>query len=104
MTFTPLIARDELVEGQAQQVRLDGRVLAVVLLGSDVYVLSDRCSHEEFSLALGEVNVDDKTIECERHGALFSLETGAPVTFPATQPVEAYATRQVNGVVEVDLP
>jgi 3-phenylpropionate/trans-cinnamate dioxygenase ferredoxin subunit len=104
MTFTPLIARDELVEGRAQQVRLDGRVLAVVLLGSDVYVLSDRCSHEEFSLSLGEVDVDDKTIECERHGALFSLETGAPVTFPATQPVEAYATRQVNGFVEVDLP
>ena len=104
MTFTPLIARDELVEGQAQQVRLDGRVLAVVPLGSDVYVLSDRCSHEEFSLSLGEVDVDDKTIECERHGALFSLETGAPVTFPATQPVEAYATRQVDGFVEVDLP
>jgi 3-phenylpropionate/trans-cinnamate dioxygenase ferredoxin subunit len=104
MTFTPLIARDELVEGQAHKVRLDGRVLAVVLLGADVYVLSDRCSHEEFSLSLGEVDVDDKTIECERHGALFSLETGAPVTFPATQPVEAYATRQVDGFVEVDLP
>jgi 3-phenylpropionate/trans-cinnamate dioxygenase ferredoxin subunit len=104
MTFTPLIARDELVEGHATQVRLDGRVLAVVLLGSDVYVLSDRCSHEEFSLALGEVDGDEKTIECERHGALFSLETGAPMTFPATQPVEAYATRQVNGFVEVDLP
>ena len=104
MTFVPLIAFDELTDGVAQQVRLADRVLAVVRLDADVYVLSDRCSHEDFSLALGEVESDERTIECERHGAIFSLETGAALTFPATQPVEAYATRQVNGVVEVSLP
>lgn len=104
MTFVPLIAFEELTDGVAKQVRLNDRVLAVVRLDADVYVLSDRCSHEDFSLALGEVDADERTIECDRHGAIFALSSGEALTFPATQPVDAYTTRQVNGVVEVSLP
>ena len=104
MSFTTLAPLESRLDGEAQQVHLDGRVLAVIRLGNEVYVLNDRCSHEDFSLALGEVEPDDLTIECARHGALFSLETGDPVTFPATQPVAAYQTRVVDGLVEVELP
>ena len=56
MTFVPLIAFDELTDGVAQQVRLENRVLAVVRLDADVYVLSDRCSHEDFSLASAKLS------------------------------------------------
>lgn len=104
MSYTALAPLNDLIDGAAQQIRLHDRVLAVVRLGDEVYVLNDRCSHEDFSLAMGEVEPDDLTIECARHGALFSLETGDPVTFPATQPVAAYQTRVVDGLVEVELP
>ena len=102
MSFHPVTQLDALLDGAAQQVRLGPRTLVLVRLGSDVYVLDDRCSHEDFSLTEGEVDVEERTIECARHGALFSLTDGAAVTFPATKPVASYATRVIDGVVEVE--
>lgn len=104
MTFTSVATLDTLNDGGATQVRVAGRTLVLVRIGEDVFVLDDRCSHEDFSLAEGEVDCDNQTIECARHGALFSLQDGAAVTFPATRPVAAYGVRIVNGAVEVDLP
>lgn len=104
MTFTPVTTMAALTDGGATQVKAAGRTLVLVRIGDDVFVLDDRCSHEDFSLAEGEVDLDDATIECARHGALFSLRDGAAVTFPATRPVAAYTVRVVDGAVEVDLP
>ena len=104
MTYTSVATLDGLTDGGATQVRAAGRTLVLVRIGDDVFVLDDRCSHEDFSLAEGEVDVDDRTIECARHGALFSLRDGQAVTFPATRPVAAYDVRVTDGTVEVDLP
>ena len=58
MTTHDLGALEDFDNGGARQVRLDGRVLVVVRIDDDIYVLDDRCSHEDFSLAEGEVAVD----------------------------------------------
>ena len=97
-------ALDEFVHGEARQVRVDDRVLVVVRIENDVYVLDDRCSHEEFSLALGEVNAQTCEIECARHGAMFCLKDGEPMSLPATRPVAHYDVRQTGGRVEVAIP
>ena len=94
----------DFVSGEARQIRVNDRVLVVVRIESDVYVLDDRCSHEEFSLALGEVIVETCEIECARHGAMFSLKDGEPLSLPATRPVAHYDVRQVDGRVEVVVP
>lgn len=91
-------------DGKARQVRLDDRVLVVVRIESDVYVLDDRCSHEDFSLAEGEVNVDTREIECARHGAMFRLSDGEPMSFPATRPVAHYEVTSRDGRLEVTVP
>jgi 3-phenylpropionate/trans-cinnamate dioxygenase ferredoxin subunit len=95
---------DDFVDGQARQVRVDGRVLVVVRIDYDVYVLDDRCSHEEFSLAEGEVNVATREIECARHGAMFRLSDGEPMSFPATRPVAHYEVSTRDGRLEVTVP
>ena len=104
MSSVDIGALDDFVSGEARQVRVKDRVLVVVRIESDVYVLDDRCSHEEFSLALGEVIVETCEIECARHGAMFSLKDGEPLSLPATRPVAHYDVRQVNGRVEVVVP
>jgi 3-phenylpropionate/trans-cinnamate dioxygenase ferredoxin subunit len=76
----------------------------VVRIDDDVYVLDDRCSHEDFSLAEGEVDVQEREIECARHGAMFRLKDGAPVSFPATRPVATYDVRNIAGQLEVVVP
>ncbi|MDE3031283.1 MAG: Rieske 2Fe-2S domain-containing protein [Acidobacteriota bacterium] len=90
MTTIDIGALEDYVHGQAAQVRRDGRVLVVVRIEDDVYVLDDRCSHEDFSLAEGEVDVATCEIECARHGAMFQLKDGEPTSLPATRAVAHY--------------
>lgn len=90
--------------GVARQVRVEGHVLVVIRIEDDVYVLDDRCSHEDFSLAEGEVDCENLEIECARHGAMFRLKDGEQVSLPATRPVAHYDVRNFDGRLEVVLP
>lgn len=91
----------DFTSGAARAVRVEGRELVVIRIEDDVYVLDDRCSHEAFWLSDGEVDVDSREIECARHGAMFSLVTGEPLSLPATSPVARYDVAVRDGRVEV---
>lgn len=78
---------------------VDGHRIALVRLGDDFYAIGDRCSHADYSLAEGEIDGDDKTIECWKHGSTFSLTTGEPGCLPATKPVAVYEIEVVDGTV-----
>jgi 3-phenylpropionate/trans-cinnamate dioxygenase ferredoxin component len=91
MTTLKKVARlSELSPSSATRVVIDDRALAVVRIENDVYVIADRCSHADYSLSEGTVWDDECEIECMKHGAAFSLKTGEPQSFPATQPVKVY--------------
>ena len=68
-----------------------------------IFAIGDTCSHAEISLSEGEVLVDECEIECWKHGSSFSLETGEPLTLPATQPVPTYPVRIDDGDVYVEV-
>lgn len=91
----------DLPEGTARRVEIGGRAVALVRIGDDVYALGDVCSHQDISLSEGDVDCDDRLIECWKHGSAFSLETGAPESLPATKPVPVYEARVVDGQIEV---
>jgi len=93
---------DELVDGAATRVMVDGLPVCVVRIGSDVYAIGDVCSHANVSLSEGEVWCEEREIECPQHSSTFSLETGAPQTLPATQPVPVYAVSVEDGHVTID--
>jgi len=96
---------DDVKPDSARRVDVGGHRLAIIRIGEDGwYVLSDRCSHAEASLAEGEVWPEEREIECPKHGSAFSVETGEPVTLPATQPVPVYRVRVEGGEVLVELP
>ncbi len=103
MTLTDIGAFSDFENGGARQVKMGERTLVVVRIEQDVYVLDDRCSHEDFSLAEGIVDTANCEIECARHGAMFSLKDGGPMSFPATRPVAHYEVSVNNGRVEVEL-
>jgi 3-phenylpropionate/trans-cinnamate dioxygenase ferredoxin subunit len=96
-------ALNDLPPNSATRFEIDGRPIAVVRIGDDVYAIGDTCSHANVSLSEGEVWCDEKELECWKHGSTFSLITGEPQTLPATQPVPVYAARVVNGMVEIDI-
>jgi 3-phenylpropionate/trans-cinnamate dioxygenase ferredoxin subunit len=99
---TVIGALDDIAPNSAARFEVDGRPVAVVRIGDDVYAIGDTCSHADVSLSEGEVICETKEIECWKHGSTFSLETGEPQTLPATQPVPVYVARVVDGMIEID--
>jgi 3-phenylpropionate/trans-cinnamate dioxygenase ferredoxin subunit len=92
---------DAFREGSVEVVDLDdGRQVAVFSVGGKFYALEDRCSHEDENLSCGIVDGDE--IVCLRHGAHFSLLTGAALTPPAYEPVATFPVRVEGGIVQVD--
>jgi 3-phenylpropionate/trans-cinnamate dioxygenase ferredoxin subunit len=104
MTSYDVGTLDEFEQGIPRQLHVGDRTLVAVRVDETLYVLDDRCSHEEFSLSEGEVDVDTVEIECARHGAMFRLSDGAAMTLPATRPVGHYEVRNLDGRLEVELP
>ncbi|HVT41590.1 MAG TPA: non-heme iron oxygenase ferredoxin subunit [Acidimicrobiales bacterium] len=95
---------DELSPGQARRFDVAGHRVALVRIGDEFHAVDDECSHEDFSLAEGEVLVSDCQIECPKHGSTFDLLTGEPCSLPATQPVAVYEVEVADGTVSVVLP
>jgi 3-phenylpropionate/trans-cinnamate dioxygenase ferredoxin component len=97
-------AFDDLDDGEARRVDVDGHRLCLVRVGDAVYVIGDRCTHADVSLSEGEVDVEACTIECPKHGSEFSLETGEAITLPAIKPTPTYDVRVEDGKVMVVVP
>jgi 3-phenylpropionate/trans-cinnamate dioxygenase ferredoxin subunit len=94
---------DELGDGSARGVEVDGVPVAVVRIGDDVYAIGDICSHAHVRLSDGDVWCDEREIECPKHSSTFSLITGVPTTLPATQPVTVHRATVVDGSIVVEL-
>ena len=76
-----------LTDGDIAYAEVGGREVAYARIGDDWFAIDDTCSHAKVSLSGGIVDEDDRTIECPKHGAVFSLETGEALTLPATKAV-----------------
>ena len=92
---------EDLKSGEAHRVMVDGVAVALVRIEDEVFAVADVCSHANVSLSEGTVMCETKHIECFKHGSAFSLVTGQPNTFPATQPVAVFDARVVDGAVHV---
>ena len=78
---------DGLASGDVASVDVNGTEIAYARVGDQWFAIDAICSHAKVSLADGLVDKDDLTIECPKHGALFSLESGDALTLPAIKPV-----------------
>ena len=94
----------DLEPGQSRKFKLGRLDIAVVRIGDDWYAIGDTCTHQKISLSDGEIHADTREIECWKHGSSFSLETGAPSSFPATRPEPVYDIRIDEDDVMVVLP
>ena len=90
---------DDLEEGTLTSVELStGEQVCVVQLNGEVYAISNECPHAQFPMSDGEM-VDDYAIECGMHGAQFDVRDGSVVEPPATEPINCYETRIIEGEV-----
>ncbi len=95
---------DEIPEGEARRFVVNRIEIAVANLGGGEFLaVDDICSHAEASLSEGEVDVDDVTIECPRHGSTFDLRTGKPRSLPATLPVVTFPVKVEGEQILIEL-
>jgi 3-phenylpropionate/trans-cinnamate dioxygenase ferredoxin component len=100
--FTRVCGLSELIERAPFAAEVDGTPMVIIKTGGEVFALAEFCTHEEVSLADGEVY--DHTVECWLHGSCFSLRTGQPTGPPATTPLATYPVRVDGDDVFVSVP
>jgi 3-phenylpropionate/trans-cinnamate dioxygenase ferredoxin subunit len=82
---------DELPPGRMRLVEWEDLEIGVFNCAGTVYAIEDRCSHDDGPLVEGDLDEQACTIECPRHGSLFDLKTGKPLTLPAYVPVDTFS-------------
>ncbi|HLG51078.1 MAG TPA: non-heme iron oxygenase ferredoxin subunit [Chloroflexota bacterium] len=92
---------DEVPAGEGRYFEVEGEPIAVFHVDGQYYAISDICTHEEASLAEGDL--DGEIVECALHGARFNVRTGAVVAPPAVVPVRTYPVRIIDGQIEIEL-
>jgi 3-phenylpropionate/trans-cinnamate dioxygenase ferredoxin subunit len=94
---------EDLQPGEKRLVELADLEIGVFNCNGQMYAIEDRCSHDDGELVDGELDPEDCTIECPRHGSRFDLRTGNPLNLPAYVPVDTFPVVVADGVIRVEV-
>jgi nitrite reductase (NADH) small subunit/3-phenylpropionate/trans-cinnamate dioxygenase ferredoxin subunit len=93
---------DELADGQATLVEIDGLKLALARVGDAVYACGDTCSHQGGPLSGGKLY--GTRLACPWHGWSFDVKSGACLFPGRGGPVPSYSVRIDGADVFVEVP
>jgi len=104
------VAEPTLAPGSLREVMVGSTSLLLVRLSSGVRAVDALCPHLGGLLADGRLS--GGRLSCPEHGAVFEVTDGSVVVDPfgieppegGVDPIAAYPTRIVAGMIEVDLP
>jgi 3-phenylpropionate/trans-cinnamate dioxygenase ferredoxin subunit len=102
-TFVDICPIEELPPGAKRVVTWEDLEIGIVNCGGDVIAIEDRCSHDNGDLMEGDVDPEKCTVECPRHGSLFDLRTGKPLTLPAYVPIDTFPVTVEDGLIRVEV-
>jgi 3-phenylpropionate/trans-cinnamate dioxygenase ferredoxin subunit len=94
----------EIGVGAMKSVEPHGVPILIANVGGRFLAISDVCSHARSRLSDGYLDENECTVECPLHNAVFSLETGEALEFPADEPVATYRVELVGDDLHVHLP
>ncbi len=89
-------------EGEARPFDVGGTEVAVARVQGSLYAFGDVCTHRGCNLANGG-EIAGLTIQCECHGSVYDMSTGAVVEPPATEPIATYVVREDEGRIQVEV-
>lgn len=102
MALVKACKTDQLKPGAALRLNT-APAIAVFRLGDGFYATEDTCSHAQSSLAAGEVDLEECTVECPYHASLFDIKTGRVLSLPASKPVRTFPVTIVGDEVFVEI-
>ena len=104
--MSPLIdicRTEELPPGEHRLVEWEDLEIGVFNCNGAFFAIEDRCSHDNGDLVQGILDPERCTVECPRHGSLFDLHTGKPLTLPAYVPVDTFPVSVEGGLIKIEV-
>ena len=98
--FVTVAKASSLQPGQVVKVEIDNFPVAVANVGGTFHAFDDTCTHEDCSLADGDL--DQHKVICPCHFAEFDVRTGAVLAPPATVPLKVYPVRVERNDLQVE--
>lgn len=92
----------DISDGEMIGATVDGVELLVARIGDEYRSIGDVCTHEECSLAEGEI--EDGAVTCACHGSIFDLSSGEVLAPPATEDEPVYEVRVEGDEIQVAKP
>jgi 3-phenylpropionate/trans-cinnamate dioxygenase ferredoxin component len=99
--FVAVCRVDDVAPGEMRSFNLEGEDIAVANLEGEFVAFGDVCTHQQCSLAEGDLN--DTTVICPCHGSEFDVRTGEVLAGPATEPEPSFEVAVEDGEVKVAL-
>lgn len=99
--FVAVGKASEISAGSLVAFDVRGAPVAVANVGGMYYAFDDTCTHEECSLADGDLA--GATVTCMCHGAEFDVRTGEVLAPPAPLPVKVYRTRIEGDTLQIEV-
>jgi cytochrome P450/nitrite reductase/ring-hydroxylating ferredoxin subunit len=100
-TWHEVGATQDAATGTLRRVAVGETVVCLARTGEGWVAFDDTCTHEECSLAEGEL--DGGVVICPCHGSEFDVRTGDVMTPPALDPLRIYEAREDGGALFVRL-
>jgi nitrite reductase (NADH) small subunit len=102
MAFTKAATVQEVPPGQAKQVRVNGRLLALFNVEGAFHAIDDTCPHR--GAPLSEGFLERKEVTCPWHAARFDVTSGAHLCPPVRSGVRSYKVQVVGDEIQVEIP
>ncbi len=92
-------------DGDLFKANIEGREVLLIRDGANYYATSCYCTHEDYDLSEGFM--DDHTLICPNHFAVFNPKDGSVISPPEGSgdiaPLHSFKTKVENGQVMVEL-
>jgi nitrite reductase/ring-hydroxylating ferredoxin subunit len=99
--FVTVGKTNEIPAGNLMAFDVRGTPVAVANVGGTYYAFDDTCTHEQCSLAEGDLA--GATVTCMCHGAQYDVRTGEVLAPPAPLPVKVYRTRIAGDALQIEV-
>ena len=101
--FRPVAGADEVPNHLVVPYYLEDlkRRVSIARIEDSLYAFDDLCTCAANACPLSGGLLTGTTLMCQCHGSRFDVTTGAVINGPATQSLQVYDVREVDGTVEV---
>jgi 3-phenylpropionate/trans-cinnamate dioxygenase ferredoxin subunit len=99
--FVPVTTVGDMEEVEVKQFDVDGQLISIAVVGDVYYAFDDTCTHEQCSLADGDLS--GTTIICPCNDCEFDITTGEVLDGPPEEPILTYPVKVVGDEIQIEI-